>query len=187
MFDYVLPLDGIRCSSNSRALRQSHCRRKVFGQTRWNRCAECAVTRVSDSQRRKWCNSHGSVGFGPTDPRWIHTGLGAGAARPSTGYAFKRIQRLGGDLRRGILKEGLSRAFRQTARLLTWMIRCSSEQLRAIRPCASAFYVAGEQGAPIACCVFLRTGPVCRIYWLLCWLYLSCRSFDVRLLKPMLG
>ncbi len=57
----------------------------------------------------------------PTDPRWIHTGLGAGAARPSTGYAFKRIQRWAEICAAGILKDGKGQGFPPDRALLRWM------------------------------------------------------------------
>ena len=44
MFDYVLPQSAY-AARRIHALCGKVCRRKVFGQTRWNRCAECAVTR----------------------------------------------------------------------------------------------------------------------------------------------
>lgn len=57
----------------------------------------------------------------PTEPRWVYTGLGAGAARPSTGYAFKRIQRWAEICAEGILKEGKAQCFPSDRALLMWM------------------------------------------------------------------
>lgn len=64
------------------------------------------------------------------DPRWIQTGIGVGSARPSTGYAFKRIQQWAEQCAKGILFEGQARPFPPDSALLTWM---DNIFLRAIR------------------------------------------------------
>jgi len=64
------------------------------------------------------------------DPRWIQTGIGVGSARPSTGYAFKRIQQWADQCAKGILFEGQARPFPPDSALLTWM---DNIFLRAIR------------------------------------------------------
>jgi lycopene beta-cyclase len=64
------------------------------------------------------------------DPRWIQTGIGVGSARPSTGYAFKRIQQWAEQCAKGILLEGQARPFPPDSALLTWM---DNIFLRAIR------------------------------------------------------
>lgn len=66
----------------------------------------------------------------PADTRWIHAGIGVGAARPSTGYAFKRIQQWANHCAKGILLKGNVEQFSSNSALLTWM---DNIFLRAIR------------------------------------------------------
>ena len=82
----------------------------------------------------------------PTDPRWIYTGLGAGAARPSTGYAFKRIQRWAEICAEGILKEGKAQGFPPDRALLMWMDKVFLRTIASNPALRLSFYVAGEQG-----------------------------------------
>jgi lycopene beta-cyclase len=64
------------------------------------------------------------------DPRWVQTGIGVGSARPSSGYAFKRIQQWADQCAKGILSEGQAMPFPPDSALLTWM---DNIFLRAIR------------------------------------------------------
>jgi lycopene beta-cyclase len=55
------------------------------------------------------------------DPRWIRTGLAAGAARPSTGFAFKRIQHWAQLCAEAIINGRLGFDFQSDNRVLKWM------------------------------------------------------------------
>ncbi len=123
MFDYVLPLDRhtllvefTRFAAKSlpaESLRPDALEslRRVCGDASFQIVREeCGVIPMGLS---------GSAV--PTDPRWIYTGLGVGAARPSTGYAFKRIQRWAEICAEGILKEGKAQGFPPDRALLMWM------------------------------------------------------------------
>ena len=57
----------------------------------------------------------------PADPRWIRTGLAAGAARPSTGFAFKRIQHWAQHCAEAILNGRLGCDFQSDNTILKWM------------------------------------------------------------------
>lgn len=55
------------------------------------------------------------------DPRWVRTGLAAGAARPSTGFAFKRIQHWAHLCAEAILDGRLGFDFQSDNKILKWM------------------------------------------------------------------
>jgi lycopene beta-cyclase len=55
------------------------------------------------------------------DPAYVRVGLFAGAARPSTGYAFQRIQRWAADCGRAIANGGLPLGHPNEPALRGWM------------------------------------------------------------------
>jgi lycopene beta-cyclase len=123
VFDYVLPLNSndvlielTRFTGSSKppeSLRSDALRllRRVLGNSSYQIVRE-------ESGVIPMGLSHFVVS---TDSRWIRTGLGAGAARPSTGYAFKRIQHWAQQCAEAILngRQGLS--FPPDNTLLSWM------------------------------------------------------------------
>ena len=123
MFDYVLPLD-----SHSLLVEFTRFATELLPPESLRLDALESVRRVcGDSGFQIVREESGVIPMGlsdsvvPTDPRWIYTGLGAGAARPSTGYAFTRIQRWAEICAAGILKDGKGQGFPPDRPLLTWM------------------------------------------------------------------
>ena len=123
MFDYVLPLD-----SHSLLVEFTRFATKSLPPESLRPDALESARRVCGDSGFQIVREESGVipmglsdGVGPSDPRWIHTGLGAGAARPSTGYAFTRIQRWAEICAAGILKDGKGQGFPPDRPLLTWM------------------------------------------------------------------
>ena len=123
MFDYVLPLDR-----HSLLVEFTRFAAKPLPPESLRLDALESVRRVcGDSSFQIVREESGVIPMGlpdsvvPADPRWIHTGLGAGAARPSTGYAFKRIQRWAEICAAGVLKDGKGQGFPPDRVLLKWM------------------------------------------------------------------
>ena len=123
MFDYVLPLDR-----HSLLVEFTRFATELLPPESLRLDALESVRRVCGDSGFQIVREESGVipmglsdGVGPTDPRWIHTGLGAGAARPSTGYAFTRIQRWAEICAAGILKDGKGQGFPPDRPLLTWM------------------------------------------------------------------
>jgi len=123
MFDYVLPLDGHRLLVEftrfaAKSLPAESLRSDALESLR-RVCGDALFKIIREEFGVIPMGLSGSAV--PIDPRWIHTGLGAGAARPSTGYAFKRIQRWAEICAGGILKEGKGQGFPPDRALLMWM------------------------------------------------------------------
>ena len=123
MFDYVLPL-----TRNSLLVEFTRFAEKPLSPDSLRSDALKSLRRVCrDSEFQIVREEAGVIPMGlnnpvaSTDPRWIHIGLGAGAARPSTGYAFKRIQRWAEQCAEGIISEGKGRRFQPDSALLMWM------------------------------------------------------------------
>ena len=125
MFDYILPL-----SRNSLLVEFTRFAGKSLPPETLRNDALKSLHRVcGDLEFQVVREEFGVIPMGlsspvlSTDSRWIHTGLGVGAARPSTGYAFKRIQRWAERCAKGVLCDGRGRGFQPDSGLLMWMDR----------------------------------------------------------------
>jgi len=123
MFDYVLPI-----SRNSLLVEFTRFSEKSLSKENLRTNALESLRRVCGSSGYEIVREESGVipmGLRSTassgSPRWIYAGLGAGAARPSTGYAFKRIQRWAEQCAAGILNEGPEKGFPSDKVLLMWM------------------------------------------------------------------
>jgi len=123
MFDYVLPIDN-----NSILVEFTRFAEKSLSPESLRKDALESLHRVCGSSGYLIVREEfGMIPMGlrgqfkPKDPRWVHTGLGAGAARPSTGYAFKRIQHWADRCAKKILEGSNAHGFLPDHPLLMWM------------------------------------------------------------------
>jgi lycopene beta-cyclase len=123
VFDYVLPID-----SNSILVEFTRFAEKSLSPESLRKDAMESLRRVCGGSGYNIVREeYGMIPMGlrgklkPKDARWIHTGLGAGAARPSTGYAFKRIQHWADRCAERILEGRNAHGFLPDNSLLMWM------------------------------------------------------------------
>ncbi len=123
VFDYVLPID-----SNTILVEFTRFAKKSLSPESLRKDAMESLRRVcGGSGYHIVREEYGMIPMGlrgklkPKDPRWVYTGIGAGAARPSTGYAFKRIQHWADRCAEKILEGGNVHGFLPDNSLLMWM------------------------------------------------------------------
>lgn len=97
------------------------------------------------------------------DSRWIRAGISAGAARPATGYAFRRIQNWADRCAKGILLSGQVEGCLPDSKLLSWMDNIFLQTIRRNPQVAPELFLALARNVrPDSLLRFLTDSPTKR-------------------------
>ncbi len=165
MFDYVLPID-----SNSILVEFTRFSEKSLSPESLRKDAMESLLHIcGNSGYHIVREEYGMIPMGlrsnlkHKDPRWIYTGLGAGAARPSTGYAFKRIQHWADRCAERILKGERAHGFLPDNPLLMWMDRVFLRAIANNPALAPKFFISlAREVSPESLLRFLTDQPTMR-------------------------
>ena len=123
LFNYILPID-----EKSILVEVTRFSGAPLAPETLREAALELANHISDQSKYKITREESGVipmGVAPqveaADPRWLRTGIGVGAARPSAGYAFQRIQGWADMCAKTILASGQCQSFPSDSAKLAWM------------------------------------------------------------------